>query len=662
MDTYKKEIAFPAHRVACLKDRIIASMLDLSFLSLLFLLLLAPIKRQMLIFQLTDQDQFFFMIFVLAFAILTLAGLLYRVLSTIILKGSTPGKFLLNLKVVDIWSNQPLSIVKTIVREFFWILNTTLFCVPHLGIFAHEQRRPLHDRIADSIVISTKGRFANRPTYLEHIFCTGVIFAFSCCVCFGFVFYYYKAGLQNINKKNLLELLSSHKEVCENVSEAEAQWSYLDEVEDLSRLEIALTLHGGYLIDDECLDKEVQNAFKNNENLDLAYLGNAFITSNNSKLSDEYLKKTCQIAPDSQACLLSQIVLLWTEKQWDEASQKFHSIDSLQASPFIKVWAIKHFERVKAFQDEIETIEQLWHIKPLKNYLMSHRVAALWGLRKKSHARIAFQSALHILPQEDILSLSGWYCLQNFKDSCQSEILSDCRNFTNAIHTDPSLLENSIFSLAYIKIKTCSQKDNVDYVALADEMVEMPALQLLRSMKLIQEGSLDQAAEVLKELINEENLNNQKPSPYLEEGRELLALITKNHSEIQMLSEDWLAMNRLTWGERRLGLMLFHKSFAMNDLTLATRIGSQLHSLDPYNQKLQQKLIVASYKIGQEKRAWEFLQKLNAQNKTFQAFQDQQEDAWETYLKPQRNIATVSSLQEEFQNISKSLTSQFKTE
>ena len=449
------------------------------------------------------------------------------------------------------------------------------------------------------------------------------------------------------------------------MTDTESIWPHDEETgHSISRLEIALTLHSAHLIDNQCLDREVQHAFYNNENLDLAYLANAFITSNDRpSLSDEYLKKVCEVSPDSSACQLSQIVTLWSQKKWEEASQKFRALDYQKTKPFMKVWAIKHFERVKEFEAEEEVIQQLWHIKPLKEYLMSHRVAALWGLRRKKEALIAFQSAIQVLPTQDVLKLSSWYCLQQLKESCTDEIISNCQDFASTVKSDPLLLENNLYSLAYIKINVCSQRDNLDYIAFENEMVAMPALQLVRGMRLLKERKIKEAKIVLKNLIQEQkNITEenyiQQNLLYFEEAKELLVSITDNRSDIEDIAEEWLKADGSTWNARTLGLMLFNKSFAMNDLILATRIGNQLFEIDPHNQKLKQDLIIASYKTGQEKEAWTVLKTISDQNNN-----DHQSDHpyqnYPIYLTyPKRDIAT-SSPYKEFQDIQKILTSKF---
>ena len=653
-----------AHKTACIKDRYIASTIDFILLLAVFGLLLPPIRKYILMFKLTEQNEPLLITIFLVILISILLVFLYRTIFTII-KGGTPGKLMTGLQVVNIWSGQPLTVFHIIVREFFWLLSTSLLCIPHLAVFFHHQRRPIHDRIADSIVISTRGQFAQAPSFLTSIFGQSFILIFTCFIVFLFIFYPYNFIKQNIQKRNISKLLESNNLYCETVTDMESVWPYNEETEyPISRLEIALTLHGAHLIDNQCLDLEVQHAFYNNENLDLAYLANAFITSDDKPaLSDEYLKKVCEISTDSTACQLSQIVTLWSQKKWEEASQKFRTLDYQKTKPFIKVWAIKHFERVKEFDAEEEVIQQLWHIKPLKEYLMSHRVAALWGLRKRKEALVAFQSAIQVLSTQDVLKLSSWYCLQQLKESCTDEIISNCQDFASTVRDNPLLLENNLYSLAYIKINICSQGDKLDYIAFENEMIEMPALQLVRGMRLLKERKIKEAKIVFKNLIQEQKTTSEKDYIqqnliYFEEAKELLVSITDNRSDIEYLAEEWFKTDGSTWNSRTLGLMLFNKSFAMNDLILATRIGNQLFEMDPYNQKLKQNLIVASYKIGQEKEAWAVLKTIDDQNdNSYQPKSPYQNyQIYSAY--PKRNIAS-SSLHKEFQDIQKILISKF---
>ena len=194
------------------------------------------------------------------------------------------------LQIVNIWSGQSLTIFNVVVREFFWLLSAFLFYIPHLAVFFHHQRRPIYDRIADSIVISTRGRFALAPVPLSSILGQSAFVIFTCAIVFLLTFYPYKFIKQSEEKRKLSKLLESDKSYCEKITETESMWPYNEE--PVSRLEIALTLHAAHLINDQCLDLEAQHAFQNNENLDIAYLANAFITSENKpSLSDKYLKK-----------------------------------------------------------------------------------------------------------------------------------------------------------------------------------------------------------------------------------------------------------------------------------------------------------------------------------------------------------------------------------
>ena len=653
-------LSLSTHKTACIKDRYIAFTIDFIFLATLLGLFLSPIRKYILIFEFTQQNQSLLITIFLAILASIFLIFLYRTIFTII-KGGTPGKLITGLKVVSVASGQPLSAFNIIVREFFWILSAFLLYIPHLAIFSHHQRRPVYDRIAESIVISTRGRFASAPPLLASAFGQLVVLVFTGSIIFLLTFYPYKFIKKSEEEAQMSKLLKSDETYCDKVTDTESAWLY-DE-EPISRLEIALTLHSAHLIDDQCLDLEAQHAFYKKENLDMAYLANAFITSNDHpKLSDKYLKKACEVSSEGQACQLGQIVNLWSQKKWEEASQKFRSLDYQKTKYFMKVWAIKHFERVKEFEAEEEIIQQLWHIKPLKEYLMSHRVASLWGLRRKKEARVAFQSAIQVLPVQDILKLSSWYCLQQLKESCTDEIISNCQNFASTVKNDPLLLENNLYALAYIRINICSQGDKLDYIALENEITEMPALQLVHAMRLLKEKKVEESKAIFKSLIEEQKDNIsegtyvQNNLPYFEEAKELLASVTNDPSDIKDLAEDWFKTDTSTWNARTLGLMLFNKSFAMNDLILATRIGNQLFEMDPYNQQLKQNLIIASYRMGQEKEAWDILKTLNDQTDDQQTAYYQNHPIYLTH--PTRDIATAP-IQEEFQDIQKILVSKF---
>ena len=206
-----------------------------------------------------------------------------------------------------------------------------------------------------------------------------------------------------------------------------------------------------------------------------------------------------------------------------------------------------------------------------------------------------------------------------------------------------------------------NQGGKLDYITLEDEMIEMPALQLVRAMRLLKERKIIESQAILKNLIQEQRNASERNyiqhnSPYFEEAKELLTLITDNPLDVEDIAEEWFKNDISTWSARTLGLMLFNKSFAMNNFILATRIGNQLSEIDPYNQRLKQNLIIASYKVGQEKEAWDILKTIDAQNN------NQQELLYQSYpvylIHPKRNIATISS-QEELQDIQEILTSKF---
>ena len=118
-----------AHKAACIKDRYIASTIDFILLLAIFGLFLPPIRKYILMFKLTEQDgPLLVTLFLVTLMSISLV-FLYRVTFTIT-KGGTPGKLMTGLKVVNIWSGQPLTVFHIIVREFFGFFP--LFCSVYL--------------------------------------------------------------------------------------------------------------------------------------------------------------------------------------------------------------------------------------------------------------------------------------------------------------------------------------------------------------------------------------------------------------------------------------------------------------------------------------------------------------------------------------------------
>src|SRR5690606_26547084 len=84
--------------------------------------------------------------------------------------GATPGQWLMGLRVRNVLDvAQPLKMSQCMMRSIFWWLNILVAGIPFLSVYSHSQRRPLHDRVADTLVVSVRKRHTAVPSVNEQV-------------------------------------------------------------------------------------------------------------------------------------------------------------------------------------------------------------------------------------------------------------------------------------------------------------------------------------------------------------------------------------------------------------------------------------------------------------------------------------------------------------
>ncbi len=583
-------------RVAHPVDRVAAALVDICFVSVLFTLTFAPFQKQLLIYELTEREEMFVLYSVFALMALIAVGLVYQFAFTFF-KGATPGKLLFGLRVVDFWNGENPPVGHSALRSIVWWIDCGLLFIPHLAILSHRHRRAMHDRLADTVVVSVKGRYSQGGSTTEALMAksltalvggvTAAIF-----VSIGFQFFSnYGEG------RTLFEALNQNDWSCQEVTKAERKWPTTE-----SRLAIALTLHGASLIDDECLDKESRLAIKDKSEEGLAYLSRAFVTSGNADLSDSYLEKACELNSSSEACFFSKLVFMWTERKWNQATDGFVEILE-NSSVFVKVWAVKHFERIHDYETEITLLDELWQYRPLHNFVNSHKVAAYWGQQKTEEARVAFQTVLPSLSEDEQIGLSGWFCYQELKNKCSKEVLRDCQPFKQFVAEQGSLLEGDLFALAHINYNECAHGESVDYLTLTEEMASFSAIELVYSARMIKEGNLTEAQKSLYSILE----STSKKDLIHQEAAERLVDSMTNASELDEFVKEWKSGDSKSWGWTFIGRKVFEKYLALNKKEDALEIGRVLFEVDYHNKRLKQELAILNYDIGNKSDAWDLI-------------------------------------------------------
>jgi uncharacterized RDD family membrane protein YckC len=137
-------------------DRLAAVIVDAIILMPMELLLSAPLKRWFTKSYITGFEPDFFMSIVGMTLVTVLAIVLYQALFHT-WWGATPGKRLFGLRVEPMFADSQLSFWDYAFRSCVWIFEWLCLGLPLLAIFSNSKRRPLHDRLCDTIVSENFG-------------------------------------------------------------------------------------------------------------------------------------------------------------------------------------------------------------------------------------------------------------------------------------------------------------------------------------------------------------------------------------------------------------------------------------------------------------------------------------------------------------------------
>ncbi|HEX4922513.1 MAG TPA: RDD family protein, partial [Bdellovibrionales bacterium] len=270
----------PQFKLPALGDRLAAVVIDFGVLGLISSLVLAPVTRQIYITKQIGDRTDLALLYVLSVFLFVLIGVAYQTFF-IWKKGATPGQRAFRIRVVNLWDGQKPAFMTALTRSMFWWIDTLLCGLPHLAVFSNAQRRPMHDRLADTIV-TTIGSYTAQPPPNSAWITAGKI-----AVVVGFVVLGGQFGYELTTKYQQIEsfenwqedIQSLGAEECDAVTEAKEAWP-----EDVSRLAVAMALFSADVVGSECLEQEAYRSFKANEELDLAYLTRAFSRNEDADL------------------------------------------------------------------------------------------------------------------------------------------------------------------------------------------------------------------------------------------------------------------------------------------------------------------------------------------------------------------------------------------
>ena len=508
----KKDLRFSARPL----DRLSAQIFD-EFIVLLpiFIVLSAPFKSRFYHGMLLEnQDE----IFVCALANVLIAISVFVLYHTLAISffGTTVGKRLFQLQVVDVWTGGRLSFYRAFGRSVVSIFSLAFLGFGFLTLFSNERRRSVADLWFECEVTSLLPTMVSSPKPFEKTlvrFVCGVLTAIFCVGLLGTV---HTVLSRPEGTTELSAWLSDRQTRCEAVEEAVNNWPKKEDsdfADRPDRLQVGLSLYAAGLVDRSCLRTEVDIEASYGKALGAEYyLAQSFVHSDDPEISDSYLGHVCEKDSNSSACELSQIVSAWGDSNWDALSLAITKMKTPDIAS--SVWAIRHYMKRGEPELAYQWMQKISPNKALANFLQVQRTKALWMMDRTSEAKSLALANLETLPDDLQRDLASWMCVQETSVDCHSEKSASCgwlktQQVGSIEEEDPS------YALALMKTKECSGDGGVNYHDLASLSESAAWQSLVRGVAKTRAGDKVAGKKLFQEIIaNEEAPKSVRAEAY----------------------------------------------------------------------------------------------------------------------------------------------------
>lgn len=488
-------------------DRLAAVIIDVCvLLTPLFVLISAPIKRQLTIDFILDSEPHVFIAIVLMVFIAAAILVLYQALMHYKF-GQTLGQRVLGVRVVPLFGGERLSFERCLIRACAWVFELLCLGIPWLSLFNDPRRRSWHDRLSDTMVVATSRYSAAAPTRQERLYARSgfaIVLAM-----FAVTSVHLVSGLfESLRFEHaFMALADKNVSECEVVSQntsdsaqGEALPGFGDHGRPHERLELAMTLYAAGLADRPCLEAEIERERALRVPLSaLTYLAQAFVYADEAEVSNSYLDRVCEDAPGTAACAMSQLVSRWSEENWPAVEQILTSAPKSEG--YLEVWGVRHFMKQAAYGRALSVLDQLATHRELSQFSLVQRVKGLYNSYREQDADIAFKQALVALPKEESEDMSAWVCAQQLQKNCHALQSPAClsRGPSNREQID---FTNPPAALADLLALECKSGDTpVDYARLSDETNDPIWQNFLKGMHKRQRDDATAAAPLFARVV-----------------------------------------------------------------------------------------------------------------------------------------------------------------
>lgn len=449
-------------RMAGLQDRLRAFFFDLFIFTPIFSLLLSPLTRQL-------QEKFYSSpihadIFFEAIFYVMLVLILTVIAQTLSLYffAATPGKYFFKLRVESVFHHR-LSFMQCLVRSVFWVFEFALFLIPFFEIMSHRHRRAMHDRIAETRVVTLKVDGDPGPHPLEARFFRNMMASFF--VLFAFWTFLQIKDLYLSSKQEVEASVptggNTDERLCGEVSEKLT--------EGVQRLDLALARYMTKEIGEDCLKKEIDFVFwtKHKKQYDLAYVAQGYLSEYDHELQNKYWKQACEdTATTNEACQLvsrfispkqSPLSVPANVRSVAQSNDETQLLPSALRTSLLseEVLLIQELSKSAKYKDQLKALRQLSLYPGFTDYIQSETVKVFWSMEQKSEARGAYLNSILHLPTEQQRDLASWMCLQQVAVTCGNKSYPACDDLQGLFEGESAVSWSFSSGVALAQAATC---------------------------------------------------------------------------------------------------------------------------------------------------------------------------------------------------------------
>lgn len=597
-NTPKAHVRAPA--LASPQDRLAATVVDYLIMVPLMSLVLAPWKRVLQADLVMGDDFYFHFQTILALILLFLAGVLYQA-TFLWFRGATPGKRLLRLEVISIWPRQRLTFSECLLRSVVWWIEVLLCGLPFLAVFSNYKRRPFHDRISDTVVVTHRWYGVRSPSIMEKGIAKGAVHAVVVFLILLGGFNAYQT-LRELHK----QMASSDSLASDDCSEESGMESSSEAESAGQKLEREMGLFAVGQAATNCLEKAADQVLAENPDSGLGYLGKSFaLASVDAAQSDKYLDEVCKVEKGSQGCEFSRIVSTWNKSDWREISDSLRKL--LPKSPdYIKFWAVRHFFKIRDYTKVLEILQSAPMSPTYANFVLENRFKSLLALGQVDQAHIIFETHIEHLTDDQKLEPASWMCNEELSDSCGAVLPLSCKVFSDLIRGhEEEMLTTSNLALTDIRIKSCDSEEetgiDVPYVHQLPQQAQL----YIEALKLHLQNKTSPAKKMMEKLAE-----SPKPSVINIEARVKLISWASSTEDFSKFYDLWKREDPFSAGWVREGKILMKKFSSLKNYSESFNAGMDLYEHNVTAPEFLRFLIVASYKSNHLQEAMHFWHQL----------------------------------------------------